>query len=145
MQAAEIVHHVGQRLRLRVPGKKRDAGYFATLCNRLSEIPDVTSAKANPLAASVTVTFSGPLTAIVTRLNEQSIGLHIQSLERIRADTSEARPFRRFVSGRDINPMFMLGSALTAVGVVQTFRGRIAVPSITAFWYALEAFRQSRR
>jgi hypothetical protein len=39
--------------------------------------------------------------------------------------------------------MFMAGTALTVVGLVQTFRGKIIVPSITAFWYALEAFRTS--
>lgn len=145
MPAAEIVHHVGQRVRLRVPGKKRDAGYFTALSDRLSEIPGIASVRANPLAASVALTFSGPLEEILTRLNEQIDDFHIQPGERIRANAVEARPFRRLVSGRDVNPMFMLGSALAAVGVVQTFRGRIAVPSITAFWYALEAFRQSRR
>jgi len=55
---------------------------------------------------------------------------------------SGIRPFR-LVSGREINPMFMVGSALAIVGLVQTFRGKIVVPSVTAFWYALEAFRAS--
>jgi hypothetical protein len=47
------------------------------------------------------------------------------------------------VSGRDINVMFMLGALMVAVGIVQIYRGRILVPAISAFWYAVNAFRES--
>jgi hypothetical protein len=40
--------------------------------------------------------------------------------------------------------MFVLGSAMLALGAVQLVRRRVAVPSITAFWYGIDALRHSR-
>jgi hypothetical protein len=52
-------------------------------------------------------------------------------------------PFR-LVSGRELNPMQMAGVLFGALGVAQALRGKIAVPALSAFWYAVNAFRLGR-
>lgn len=51
----------------------------------------------------------------------------------------------RVVSGRELSPMHMAGALFSVVGVIQTVRGRVMMPALTAFWYAVHAFREADR
>jgi hypothetical protein len=55
LPAARITHQMQGRLRIRIPGKKRDGEYFSRVAQALSTCPGVDSVAANPLAASVLV------------------------------------------------------------------------------------------
>lgn len=146
MTTAKIVHRIPGRIRMRISDKRSDAPYFASLSEHLVGIQGVRAARANASTRSVVVHYDGDLDLLLQRMQEQISGFVIEKEHRIKHSLSigslGTQPYR-LVSGRQLTPMFMLGTAFTAVGVIQTFRGKIAVPSITALWYALESFRQS--
>lgn len=144
MTDAVIVHQIPGRIRLRVPGMRGNADYFAALTDSLGDAPGVQDVKASPGTASVVVRFDGEAQRIFEQMHR--FGLSPKTREDVSEAVKRAGLGRvRLVSGRDIDPMFMAGTALALFGLVQTFRGKIVVPSITAFWYALEAFRASGR
>jgi len=128
---------------MRVAAKRHNADYFSRLSERLDKIAGVRASQVTPSTGSVVVHYEGDADLLLERMREQIPRLVIENYHRDKSNPLVgARPFR-IVSGRQLSPMFMLGTALAAVGVIQTFRGKVAVPSITAFWYALDAFRQS--
>jgi hypothetical protein len=137
-----IVHQVPGRMRIRIPAMRGDADYFLDLAGRLGNIAGMAAVKANPATASIVMQFSGNPQSVLEHLRELDLDPAIKLHDTQAASGSGIRPLR-LVTGRDINPMFMAGLALALMGLVQTYRGKVAVPSITAFWYALEAFRAS--
>jgi hypothetical protein len=146
---AAIVHKIPGRVRLRIEDRRGDANYFSTLSEEISGMPDIHGVKTNPATGSVVITFSGSMEELVRQLREHDLFVEERhepgSVRRAEApgNGADTRPFL-LVSNRDINPMFMLGTLLAAIGVVQTFRGKILVPSLSVLWYAMETFRQSR-
>jgi hypothetical protein len=141
---ALIVHQLPGRIRLRIPAMRGDAGYFSALADSMSDAPGVQQVKTNPATASMVVQFEGNGERILEQMHELGLEPKIKESNSGITKRTGIGPVR-LVSGRDINPMFMVGSALALLGLVQTFRGKIVVPSVTAFWYALEAFRASGR
>lgn len=143
MTTFTIVHQIPGRIRMRVPDKRNDAAYFSRLSESLAGIEGVRSSQVTPRTGSVVLHYDGDAGLLLERMREQIPRLVIENYHRVKnSSLIGTRPFR-IVSGRQLSPMFMLGTALAAVGMLQTFRGKIAVPSITAFWYALDSFRQS--
>jgi hypothetical protein len=144
MTDAVIVHQLPGRIRLRIPTMRGDAGYFSMLADSLGDVPGVQQVQTNPATASMVVRFAGDAERVLEQMRE--LGLDPKIKERGNEITKRTGIGHiRLISGRDMNPMFMAGSALALLGLVQTFRGKIVVPSVTAFWYALEAFRASGR
>lgn len=139
---AVIIHQIPGRMRLRIPAMRGNAGYFSALSDKLENIEGVAKVKVNPTSTSVVVEYAGEAQALLEQMREFDLDLKIEDHAGEVPPHSGIQPIR-LISGRDINPMFMLGTALTVVGLVQTFRGQIVVPSITVFWYALEAFRNA--
>jgi hypothetical protein len=143
MSKALIVHQMPGRMRIRIPAMRGNADYFSDLAGKLGNIAGMAAVKANPATASIVMQFSGNPQGVLEHLRELDLDPTIKHHETQAASGSGIRPVR-LVTGRDINPMFMAGLTLALVGLVQTYRGKVAVPSITAFWYAVEAFRASR-
>lgn len=145
MTTAMVVHQLPGRIRLRIPAKRQDRGYFSMLSEHMEAIEGVRALRINPSTGSVTVQYDGDLDLLLQRMQERMPHLVVEKSRPANSDSSYSirRPFT-LVSGRRLSPMLMMGTALAAVGIVQTLRGKIAVPSITAFWYAFEAFRQSK-
>lgn len=144
MTTASIVHQLPGRLRMRIVAQRGNTDYFSKLSEKLAEIEDILSLQVNPFTGSVVLRYDGAAEQLLQRIQERIPNFAIEINHRIKDSNHlvNIRPFK-LVSGRHISPMFMLGTALTAVGIIQGVRGKIAVPSITAFWYALDAFRQS--
>jgi hypothetical protein len=149
-EAAVVAHSLPNRLRLRIPARRGDEDYFAALVDAVRGIRGVDAAKANARTGSVVVEFSCGIDALLDRLREHDLDVELQT---VRHDAPATRPTSTapiwkpvsIVTGRDINPMFMTGAALTLLGAVQALRGRVMPPSITALWYATEAFLRSGR
>jgi DNA/RNA endonuclease YhcR with UshA esterase domain len=145
---AVIVHQLPGRLRLRFSEGRGDAEYFSALSDIIAHINGVDQVKTNASTGSVVIEFSDTAENLTQRLQQQGVSIANPSktdhadVQQYKPDRHNTVPFH-LVSNRDINPMFMLGALLTAVGVVQTFRGKVLVPSISVLWYAIEAFRQS--
>lgn len=152
--SAVIVHRIPGRIRLRLQEKRGDTDYFTALSEEISNMPAIDAVKVNPMTGSVVIHYSGATNDVLARLEENnfSIANRHEMEKQLEAkhhnpspENGGQRPPFLLVSNRDINPMFMLGTLLAAVGVVQTFRGKILVPSLSLLWYAMEAFRQSSR
>lgn len=146
---AVIVHQLPGRLRLRFRERRGDAEYLSSLSENLAADGGVDHVKVNASTGSMVIEFSDTVENLVQRLQQKDVVLAKPSttgdLDERRKKPSgndSAAPFH-LVSDRDINPMFMLGTLLAAAGLVQTFRGKILVPSLSLLWYAIEAFRQS--
>lgn len=144
---AVIVHQIPGRVRMRVPARRGDDAYFSRLAAQCSKLDMVSRIKANPETGSMVIEFRDSLEHLVERLRQFDLDISSMPAKRQSISSAPMRDMQPFnlVSGRDINPMFMVGSALTIVGIVQTLRGRILAPSLTVFWYAMEAYRQSRK
>lgn len=151
--SAVIVHRIPGRVRLRLQDKRGDPDYFATLSDDITGMPGIDAVKVNPMTGSVVIQYSGTTDDMLAQLEEHHLSIaNRHEIEKMREKNQQntsspnhgyTQPFL-LVSDRDINPMFMLGAVMAAFGIVQTFRGKILVPSLSLLWYAMEAFRQSR-
>lgn len=142
MTTAVIVHQIAGRIRMRIQEMRGNHQYFIDLADRLKNVETIEAVKVNLATLSVVVQFSGSLEELVARMRELDLNMTVKKSDREAVRSSGIRPLR-IVSGRNINPMFMLGSTFAVIGLVQTFRGKVAVPSLTALWYAVEAFRNA--
>lgn len=149
---AEIVHRMPGRIRLRVPERRGDEAYFSALSEQISRLDGISHAKANPRTGSIVIEFFDDERSMMQELQNQGLSIEQRVISPPRKN-DQSRPFStsdddvepfHIVSNRDINPMFMLGTLLAAVGIVQTFRGKILVPSLSVLWYAMEAFQRSK-
>jgi cation transport ATPase len=149
--AAIIVHQLPGRVRLRLDEKRGDPEYFSALSENVSHLNGVEQVKVNPSTGSMVIEFSDSTENLVQQLQQQDLSVENQYEKNkptsrpapVNSGVGSTTPFH-LVSNRDINPMFMLAAALAALGVVQTFRGKILVPSLSVLWYAMQAFRQSK-
>lgn len=137
-----VVHQLAGRLRLKIPDMRGKPAYFSALTEKLRDIDAVQDLAANSMTGSIVIRFQGAADPLLNRIRERVPELRIESNTSKAATSSSIRPVR-IITGRDINPMFLVGSAMVILGLVQVFRGQIAVPSVTAFWYARKAFRAS--
>ncbi len=142
---AEFVHHVPGRLRVRLHGKRGDTGFFSALTEQIARLAGVLHVKFNVTTGSIVIGYTGTLEQLVHMLLRH--GLTVQGATTHRSAPAPAhfgvKPLH-LVSNRDINPMFMLGTLLAMLGLVQTVRGKILVPSISLIWYAMDTFRASQ-
>ena len=144
---AQVAHRLPGRIRLRVGEKRGDPAYFSTLSEDVSRCDGVEHVKVNPATGSVVIEFSDSAENLEQQLRQVGVSIMLNETPSARntprtAGNGHVAPFH-LVSNREITPMFMLGTMLAAVGIVQTLRGKILVPSLSVLWYAIEAFRQS--
>lgn len=143
--AAAIAHSMPGRVRLAIPARRGDSAYFAGLVRRFSAQDSVRHVKANPIAGSLLLEFSGSLGDLMRQAGAAElfdIGAGWPGGGRPDAASRLLQPIQ-LVSGRDINPTYMAGVLFTLVGLLQSIRGRLMVPAVTAFWYATTTFKQA--
>ena len=66
LPVAVVAHSAQGRTRFKIPARRRDAQYFATVEQRLPNAPDVERVQANPITGSVLVHHRGPAEALYT-------------------------------------------------------------------------------
>jgi hypothetical protein len=145
---AVIAHQIPGRIRFRLPERRGDAAYFSQLATKLGHIDAIERVKPNPATGSLVLEYSGSLNALIEQIQLQDVYINIQRNPQQPPPALSPRiPNNSFrlVSGRDINPLFMAASFMLIIGVVQTLRGRILIPSLSAFSYAFEGFRRARK
>lgn len=144
---ASIAHRMPGRLRLSIPARRGDDGFFAGLAAQLSGQPDVIRVRPNARAGSLLVEHGGDAEPILVWAARE----HLLELDPAGAPDEPAGllsapgPSLRLVSGREIDPMFMAGVAFLGMGLVQVVRGQVMVPAATALWYAISVFPQWQR
>lgn len=144
MNKAVIVHRIPGRVRLRIPDRRGDDAYFSDLADRLNTIEGVQGVSANAATGSIVLQFKEAWERIFAQFREHGLDLGVEQKKDVSSERTGVKSVR-LVTGREINFMFMVGMGLVAVGIVQAMRGNVGVPSITAFWYAIEVFHKSAR
>jgi hypothetical protein len=147
LPAARISHFTARRLRIKVPEKRRNMGFFAAVAERLAAWESVERVEANPLTASVLIHFSDP-----QRLFFEAVAKNDMfeiDFDAVFAPPSEpvvsraaAQSFeiadhelRRWTDNQiDIRGVLFL--MLLAGGVFQLLRRRVETPAPTLLWYA---------
>jgi hypothetical protein len=150
---AFVTHRTAGRLRLRVPSKKGDALYFASVRDALSGIEGVDRVEVSPVTGSVLLHHTAPFAGIdaarprdlfnivetpqteATGLNDSVSTLFGSIDDRIKG-----------ITGKGVDLAGLAFLALVAAGVYQIARGNFTAPAwYTAFWYALGIFGKSRK
>lgn len=141
---ARIVHQMPGRLRLSMRERRGDAAYFGRLAQQLAGLDGVHRVRSNPPAASIVVEFEGALEALMEGLRASGLLAFDAAVKRAPMLDVGSTAATQLVSGRELNPMFMAGLGFALFGLLQSLRGRVEVPAMTAFWYAASTFQQAR-
>lgn len=143
---ASVAHESTGRIRLRIPEKRYDAGYFADVEKAFSNSDMVTKVGANPTTAGVLIMHRSTLGQIGQVAETHGL------FTIIRRPSTRTRPLsRRIKDGyRTLDSAVTTGTngqidiptaaflALTGWGVYQILQGRVAGPAwYTAFWYGV--------
>jgi hypothetical protein len=122
---AEIAHTMPGRARLRIPTKRDDAVFFASVATGLSTIAGVSKVRTRPLTGSILIHYDEPL-AHVTEAAEKAqlfaVAPHAAS-----ASLAEAIEF---------DPKMVIGIGLGVLALWQLKQGRVLPYATTLAWYA---------
>ena len=146
--AALVVHQTRDRIRLRLPDRRRDVAFFLDLYEDLREIPGVTDVVINPLTASVLLNFSvESARTVVVSLK------HIGLLPR---EKKEEHPSTRPVLGRfesffahhrsaatDVRTVLL--TLMIGIAIHQASKGKLLAPALSVLWYAYDMIGAHRR
>lgn len=143
---ATVAHQIPGRIRLHIQAQRGNTAFFDQLSQRFSSVEGVRLARGNPTAGTFVLEYDGPLEDVIKRSGAQDI-LELAPAP-IGASTRQIvqgldKPVN-LVTGRELDPMFMAGTAFSLMALLQGLRGQIFVPAATAFWYAASTFQQSR-
>jgi hypothetical protein len=138
-----IAHRTVGRVRLQVLEHRGDREFFDHLSQQIANSGLVQKVRANPITGSIVLEFDDPTEDLLAKLAAvvpiEFAAEGVANPTRLPAAVANSR--FKLVSGRDINPMLMAGTFFSAVSVLQTLRGKVLVPALSASWYAINAFR----
>lgn len=141
---AHIAHLVPGRMRIRVPTKRHDNGYFSQLAQALLALPGVDRVEANALTASLLIHHTITPERIADFAAEQALcevviqGHRLVPLSAHIADRFQALDSKlsAFTEGT-LDVWGTLFLVLVGLGIAQLAKGNILVPATTLLWYAL--------
>jgi hypothetical protein len=140
LPVAALAHSARGRTRFRIAGKPRSED-LGDIEERLRRAPGVERVKASPVTGTILVQHRATLHDVAEYAERKGI---------FRLDAGESKPLRvamgeRFraldrqigtLSGGTLDLEALALLTLLGVGSVSLLRGQIAVPAVTAFWYA---------
>jgi hypothetical protein len=150
---ASIVHHIkGRRLRLKIPSKKRDDGYFSELHKRLKSLKAFKQIEFNALTGSVLLIGDHPDIQEIAEFAAQKklFQLETAAVPAVPLTQKITKPItqfsswiRRFTHG-DLELADVLFLGLMTFGIIEIIRGNFKSPPwYTAFWYAFGIFTKA--
>ncbi len=147
LPAARISHFTPRRLRLKVPEKRRDRGFFDTVAERLAAWDTVEAVETNPLTASVLILFSDPERLFLEAAAKNDLfdidfdaafgdasGTAVTQAA-VQSFQTADDVLRRWTQNQ-IDMRGVLFVLLLAGGVFQLLRRRLGAPAPTLLWYA---------
>jgi hypothetical protein len=140
LPVAVVAHSAQGRTRFKIPARRRDAQYFATVEQQLPKAPDVERVQVNPITGSVLVHHHGPGEALYTYAeNNQlfrvsTLADRASNLLRQRGRLLDQQ--LRELTGEYLDVRSLTFIMLVSIGLVQALRGQFAGPALTIFWYA---------
>jgi len=139
---AHIVHRLRRRLRLKVPDKRRDAGWLAEAASRLERVPGVKQVEIRAVSGSLLIrhqTDAGLEERLAStglfRITAEPI-VSPPVLDPIMDGISRSHRKLERRTGSRANLQTVLIVLLVLAAFVQTLRGQILVPAISLLWYA---------
>jgi hypothetical protein len=149
-----VVHALRGRLRVKVPDRRRNGAYFSAVAAELAGCPGVQSVEANALTASL---------LIVHDTENQTVAQFALDRGLLKMDFSPARAAETTDAERWLGALSDASTRITAasggrgdltsalagifliLAVIQLARRQVAVPAVTALWYAIEALSLGQR
>jgi hypothetical protein len=122
---AKVVHTMSGRARLRIPERRGDAVFFASVATGLATIGGVHKVEVRPLTGSIVLRHGPPLERIGKAAREARLF--------VMEDPSHA-PAQ--AADMPIDPRVVVGLGMGVLSLWQLLEGRILPPAITLAWYA---------
>ena len=144
---AQIVHQTRDRMRLRIPGRRKDVPYFMDLYENLRALPGITDVVINPTTASVLLHFPGESDGPIQK-NLQQIGLLPEEGEQEQPEQPVVGRMERFFAGKNSRATHVrtvLLVAMFGMAVHQFRRGKIFAPTVSVLWYAYDLIAAHKR
>lgn len=154
--SAYIKHQLPGRVRLKIPQKKGDLGYFDRIAELFADYPGITQLQLNPPAASILICHGAETHFVNIAEFAQDNGLfmiteqpeEIISIPRMPIATLTSTGLKSFdeslmdfTRGRvDSRSFFVL--ALTGLAIHQITKGNLMAPASSLLWYAIELLRE---
>jgi hypothetical protein len=149
---AYISHSTAERVRLKIPSKKRDDLYFGSLMDAFRANEKILSIEANPLTGSILIEHQLDLHDLTAFAKEKGLFIVKESEEKALSGetalhktisqgySSLDRKVRKATGGAtDIGDLAFM--ALVASGVYEISKGNFIAPAwYTALWYGLGIF-----
>lgn len=125
LPAAEVIHTMPGRMRLRISERRGDAVFFAAMATGLSALPGVYHVDVRPLTGSIVLAHGPPVAQIGAAAAQAGLFRLIEPPAE--EQTAPALSF---------DPRLALTVGLALVAAWQLLRGQIFPPALTAAWYA---------
>jgi hypothetical protein len=151
---ARLAHASAGRMRLRFPSLRANPAALAAIAKRLEGCPGVRTTESNPVTGAVLVLHDSDTKAIAEFAQQNSLFAIRREVNppqgRVRkniTDTvSAADRTVQNASGGNVDLGLASAAALTGAGLLQLLRGGAGpLPWHSAFWYAYNVFRHSKR
>lgn len=125
LPAAELIHTMPGRTRLRIVARRGDAVFFAAVATGLSALPGVFHVEVRPFTGSIVVSHGPPIARIGAAAQQAGLFTLVESVE---------APAEWPALPIDGKTAASIGLGLVAVW--QLLRGQVWPPAVTAAWYA---------
>ncbi len=132
--AAVIEHQFPGRTRLRIPSKRGDASFFASIGPRLAGIPGVERTKANALTGSIVLEHARAFDAIASDASRDGIF-------ELRRGTGKPAGSESGAPPGEVETFSMLALGFTGMSAYQLARGRYMGSAVENFWNAYGSYR----
>ncbi|VAX33987.1 hypothetical protein MNBD_NITROSPIRAE03-50 [hydrothermal vent metagenome] len=148
LSEAYLIHRSPGRFRIKIPARKGDTHYFASITEKLSRLKEIEKIAANPATASLLVLHKTETKTIAGYAESNSL-FKIESYRYSPEITSQGivdifKEFNTLMKGITGNTLDIPGMAflgLLGTGIYQISRGNLAAPAwYTAFWYSMNIF-----
>lgn len=125
LPAAQIAHAMHGRTRLRLPDRRGDADFLASVASGLASLPGVFDVETRPLTGSVLIAHFSPL-------DELADAARNAGLFDLRSAPAAPGPEPKV----EFDPKLVVALALAGLALWQMSREKIVPPALTLLWYA---------
>jgi hypothetical protein len=151
LPSAYVAHRIAGRIRLRIPERRNDEEYFATVASDLARLPGVDEVRVNPHTASVLLLLAGNTEEIAEFAREKQL-FSLSStapdrtppLRRVLHALLEGEDSLKKGSDERIDFPLLVFLACSGAAVYQVTRGHALPAGVTLLKYALDAMHASR-
>ena len=148
---AYVSHKTRSRIRLKVPSKRKDHAFFASLVEKMSSVEGVSAVETYPLTGSLLLLHSSDpdrvieTASVVGRLRfDRNVGTRTNLHRRVTETFEGIDVALRDVTANELDVGGLAVLTLLGAGIYQILKGNLtAVPWYAAGWYALNIFLKS--